>query len=301
MQQISFDNNLTEMEDPNSFPTSEITPEFQRLTIQAITLLLIKRGLHNLFPLGKKSKSYNYFPHSPRKSSMIFLEGGHGINMLDLRKIIEISRSEFFSEEHEIFVNENPYHINIERVSLQKHEKIFHGQLSIEEIRKFSNNDNNVAIQLKQILTLFDQILEPKKVSVTQNFMLIRNEIIKSVVFLSDLFSFEQFVWFYKFYKKIYDFSIDNLNDFMLEHYLLIGICKSISVLHKFLESSESLRQDIVYDPLYIRTILLGALEQLSNISLSSAALISLNYLIEAQASDVKKISSKKKKTFYIN
>ena len=273
-------------EENSDFPADEVTPELQRLTIQTLTILLLKRGLHRLFPLGNRSNSFsNILPHLPRPKELVFLESSHGEKMLFLRNMIDTTRSLVFPSRS--FPSQgNPYLLNIDRIILRKHEQFFHGQLPVEQLRKFSNNEENVLLQCQEMLHIFKQTLEPNKKS--SNTLLLRNEVVRSIVFLSDLFVLEDYLWLFKLFKRVYVNDIDTTNDFMLQHYVIIGLCKATAVLHKLITSSEQSKLEFQYEPTFFRQMFTSSLENSSNnISLPSAAIISLAYLVEAGANDV--------------
>lgn len=54
---------------------------------------------------------------------------------------------------------------------------------------------------------------------------LLKNQIIKSIVFLSDIFNIQQFEWMLELFHKLYE-GDQIIDDFLTKRYLIIGICK---------------------------------------------------------------------------
>lgn len=70
-------------------------------------------------------------------------------------------------------------------------------------------------------LRLFEKLLFHES---TKKCHLLHKQIVKCVVLLSDLFSYGQFEWMIDLFLKFYD--ADQIDDFLLKQYLVLGICK---------------------------------------------------------------------------
>ncbi|EFA83096.1 Huntingtin family protein [Heterostelium album PN500] len=267
--------------------SDEITEESKCLALNGITMMIIKACFEtsdlnapvNLLETSNiPSASYN---HIPREKDIIFLSTNSGKKLNRLLSIIygSMPQSELplgGSIELSTPTDGNSdsissYHFNIERSfsNLQ----YTSGQISLADLRQF-RTPVHLGINFTPIIEKLKHAFETFIINAMCP-PLLRKEILKTVILLSDLFNREQFTWMYRIFQAIYNNLEDN-DDFLLKQHLVLGICKGLAVIQP-----DNTTTDPQY-PQQVFEILKQSLEH-PNISVQQSALDGILYLLEGK------------------
>lgn len=97
-------------------------------------------------------------------------------------------------------------------------------ELRNDALRKHIWQGIDLGDMLDGSLKLFGNILENPKYHKSH---LLHRQCFKSILLLSDLFSYSQFEWMVELFQKHYE--MDQIEDFLIKQYLVLGICKVIT------------------------------------------------------------------------
>eukprot|EP01133_Synstelium_polycarpum_P008416 gene8416-9901_t len=260
--------------------SDEITEESKCLALAGITLMIVKAcfetsdinaSVNLLETSAIPPPTYN---HVPREKELIFLGTNSGRKLNRLLSIIYAATpqaelpyggSGYNAEANSI----SAYHYNIERRAHTS--RYTSGQISLADLRQFrvpTHLGINFSPIIEKLINTFESFLIN-----TMCPPLLRKEILKAVVLLSDLFNRDQYTWMYRTFSTI-QAADDNSDDFLVRQHLLLGICKGLAVL----QPTEADPQH----PVVIYEMLKTALEH-PNISLQQSALDGILYLLEGK------------------
>ncbi|EGC29883.1 hypothetical protein DICPUDRAFT_95859 [Dictyostelium purpureum] len=263
--------------------TDEITEESKCVALSGMTSMIIKvcfeiSGVNSQVNLLETSTIPKpIYNHIPREKDLIFLNTPIGKKLNNLLSIIyggmpqselplgggvgTIGTSSTLSA----------YHFNIERSFSSN--SFGSDQISLQDLRLFkvpSFIGINFTPLIKKLLESFEGFLLNQMCP-----PMLKKEILRSVVTLSDLFNRDQVCWMFRTFQAI--ITTDEIDDFFLKQHLILGICKSIAILQHPPNIA-----DINAHAVGIFEMLKAALEH-PNISLQVSALDGILYLLEGK------------------
>ncbi|KYQ92058.1 hd [Tieghemostelium lacteum] len=287
--------------------SDEISEESKCISLQGMVSMIIKvcfelTGVNsnvNLLETSTIPKSTHN--HIPREKDLLFLHTNSGKKLNGLLSIIydSLPQSEVPLNRND---QQNPfsfytnsagssdsmpssndtvgggfssYHFNIER-SFNNTSKSSFGcyQISLSDLRLFKPPmfiGINFTPILEKLLDSFESFLSSSMCP-----PLLKREILRSTLILSDLFNREQTQWMLRLFNSI--LQAEDIDDFLLKQSLIVGICKALAVL----QPPIPIATEDPNHPTMIFEMLKQALEH-PNISLQCSALDSVLYLLEAK------------------
>ncbi|KAF2077646.1 hypothetical protein CYY_001033 [Polysphondylium violaceum] len=269
--------------------TDEITEECKCLSLSGMVSMITKvcfeiNGVNsqvNLLETCSIPKSF--YNHIPREKDLIFLNTNAGKKLNHLLSTIYASmpQSELplgnSGAENEPSSSLSAYHFNIERSFSWN--SFGSGQISLVDLRLFKTPTFigiNFTPIIKNLLETFESFLINPMCP-----PMLKKEILRSVVTLSDLFNRDQVSWMFKLFTSIY--KSDESDDFLIKQHLILGICKSIAILQPTTPASTiSGTINEPNHPVQIFEMLSAALDH-QNISLQVSALDGILYLLEGK------------------
>jgi hypothetical protein len=162
--------------------------------------------------------------------------------------------------------------------NVYRSQRYYSGQISIidlrnDGVRKRIWEGIDIGDLLASTLRLFAKMLNSEE---TKSQLLLRQQILKSIVLLSDLFSITEFEWMCDMFQKLYE--KDEIDDILIKQYLVMGICKSAAVVQQ---------SPKIPNVQYISKLIRLSVES-TEANLQIAALNGILYLLEAQANKVR-------------
>eukprot|EP01117_Protostelium_nocturnum_P004460 TRINITY_DN1606_c0_g3_i1.p1 TRINITY_DN1606_c0_g3~~TRINITY_DN1606_c0_g3_i1.p1 ORF type:complete len:1104 (+),score=493.54 TRINITY_DN1606_c0_g3_i1:154-3465(+) len=232
-----------------------------------LTNLFLKRLLKREHEdRSKPSGNGGLYSFVPRARDLFFLSNNiHGEKIAQLQALIDISmlRSQHsfqfglhsiiedlfnYPAEKGSLAKLSPYHVHLERfpsrIGLQPY---YHGQLSISHIKSQLNEPSSFSSENETPLSnisdtcviQFNSFVRFLQSKLSESGAIIfKRQAAQSLLILSDLFQMNQFESTLDLFLKLYE--SDDIEDFLIRYYLLIGICKCATVISNIKSGTSS-------------------------------------------------------------